>query len=136
MQKCTFQPCLDKTQYSRYGFKYNQKDSTTSTSYADYDIDNGTHVSSLKKRCRSQPRNQTMPNFAIVSTLSGNTGRSRQQFYADMTQYKERREQKVNRMRHIMDKEQTLKAKVDFDTVSMKSKRSFSMVSKKSFKEI
>ena len=53
-----------------------------------------------------------------------------------MAHYKERRELKVDRMRHTLDKEQTLKAKEEFDTVSMKSKRSFSMVSRKSFKEI
>ena len=53
-----------------------------------------------------------------------------------MAHYKERRELKVDRMRHTLDKEQTLKAKEEFDTVSMKSKRSFSIVSRKSLKEI
>lgn len=54
MQKCTFQPCLDKTQYTRLGYQYNPRDSMTSTSYPDYDLENGgANVSSLKKRCRS-----------------------------------------------------------------------------------
>lgn len=53
-----------------------------------------------------------------------------------MTQFKVRRELRVERMRRTLAKEETTKNREDFDTVSMKSKRSFSMVSRKSFKEI
>ena len=63
------------------------------------------------KRCASQPRSQTMHNFAIASTLSGNTTiRSREKFYADMTQYKDRREGKVALMRQSLNIESVLKA--------------------------
>jgi len=86
-------------------------------------------ITNQKQRPRSQ-----FGSHSALSTIGGL--RTNEQYFADMTQFLERRDLKVQRLKKRLAKEEDQRNREAFETVSNKSKRSFGMVSKKSFQEI